>query len=42
MNSYKKFKYTELPPKEDFCSRLNDGKRGKGNGHISNEEYQHL
>ena len=37
-----KIKYTELPPKEAFYLRLNDRKRGKGNGHISNEEYQHL
>ena len=25
-----------------FYSSINDGKRNKGNGHISNKQYQHL
>ena len=28
--------------KNHFYSSLKDGKRGKSNGHISNEQYQHL
>ena len=42
VDSYEKFNYKELPPKECFYSSINDGKRNKGNGHISNEQYQHL
>ena len=42
VDSYKKFNYQELPPKECFYSSIDDGKRGKGDGHISNEEYLHL
>ena len=41
-DSYEKFNYQELPPKEAFYSSLNDGKRGKGDGHISDEQYLHL
>ena len=39
---YEKLKYTELPPKESFYSSLDGGKRAKGDGHISNEQYLHL
>ena len=42
VDSHEKFNYKELPPKECFYSSINDGKRNKGNGHISNEQYQHL
>ena len=31
-----------MPLKESFYSSINDGKRNKGNGNISNEQYQHL
>ena len=42
LNSYEKFKYPTLPKKKHFYSSLKDGKRDKSNGHISNEQYQHL
>ena len=42
VDSYGKFKYEELPLKECFYSSIDDGKRGKGDGHISNEQYSHL
>ena len=42
VDSYEKFKHTSLPEKKYFHSSIDDGKRGKGNGHISNEQYQHL
>ena len=42
VDSYKKFNHQEFPPKECFYSSTNDGKRNKGSGHISNEQYQHL
>ena len=42
VDSYEKFNYQELPPKEAFYSSLDDGKRGKGDGHIFNERYLHL
>ena len=42
VDSYEKFNYQELPPKECFYSSINDGKRGKGDGHISDEQYLHL
>ena len=42
VNSYKKFLYLRLPPKEAFYSTLGDGKRGEGDGHIYNEKYLHL
>ena len=41
MNSIKKFKHVGLPPKEAFYSSLNANQRGKGNGHISDEDYKH-
>ena len=42
VDSYEKFKHPSLPEKKYFYSSINDGKRYKGNGHISNEQYQHL
>ena len=42
VDSYRKFIYPRLPPKESFYSSIDDGKRGKGNGHISNNQYLHL
>ena len=42
VDSYKKFIYPRLPPKESFYSSIDDGKRGKGDGHISNNQYLHL
>ena len=42
VDSYKKFIYPRLPPREAFYSSLDDGKRGKGDGHISDEQYSHL
>ena len=41
VDSYKKFIYPRLPPKESFFSSIDDGKRGKGNGHISTKQYLH-
>ena len=38
----KKIIQPRLAPKERFYSSLDNGKRGKGNGHISNEQYLHL
>ena len=40
--SYTKFIYPRLPPKEAFYSTLDDGKRGKGDGHVSNDQYSQL
>ena len=42
MDSYKKFLYPRLPPKESFYSSIDDGKRGKGDGHISCRHNLHL
>ena len=42
IESYEKFNYQQLPPKECFYSSLKDGKRDKGDGHIPDEEYLHL
>ena len=42
VDSYKKFIYPRLPPKEGFYSSIDDVKRGKGDGHISNNQYSHL
>ena len=39
VDSYEKFNYTELPPKECFYSSINDGKRDRGNGNISDEQF---
>ena len=35
VDSYRKFIYPRLPPKESFYSSIDDGKRGKGDGCIS-------
>ena len=42
VDSYRKFIYPRLPPKESFYSSIDDGKRGKGDGHISYSQYLHL
>ena len=42
VDSYKKIIYPGSPPKESFYSSIDDGKRGKGNGHISTKQYLHL
>ena len=42
VDSYEKFKHPSLPEKKYFYSSLRDGKRDKSNGHISDEQYQHL
>ena len=42
VDSYEKFNHQELPPKEYFYSSINDGKRDRGNGNISDEQYLHL
>ena len=42
VESYEKFKHPSLPEKKYFYSSLRDGKRDKSNGHISDEQYQHL
>ena len=42
VDSYKKFLYPRLPPKESFYSSIDDEKRGKGDGHISYRQYLHL
>ena len=42
VNSDEKFKYPTLPKKKDFNSSIKDGKQDKSNGHISDEQYQHL
>ena len=42
VDSYRKSIYPRLPPKEGFYSSINDGERGKGDGHISDEQYSHL
>ena len=39
VDSYENFNYKDLPPKECFYSSINDGKRNKGKGHISDEQY---
>ena len=38
----RKFNYPRLPPKDAFYSRLNSNKRDKGNGHITNSQYNNL
>ena len=37
--SESKFIYQRLPPKESFYSSIDDGKRGKGDGHISTKLF---
>ena len=42
VDSYEKFNYLSLPPKEYFHSSLRDGKRDKSDEHISDEQHLHL
>ena len=42
VDSYEKFKDPSLPEKKYFYWSLKDGKRDRSNGHISDEQYQHL
>ena len=42
VGSCKKFKRLSLPEKKYFYSSLKGGKRDRSNGHISDEQYQHL
>ena len=42
VDSYEKFKHPSLPEKKYFYSSLKDSKRDRSNGHISDEQYQHL
>ena len=42
VDSYEKFDYQELPPKECFYWSIKYGKRDNSNGHISDEHYLHL
>ena len=42
VDSYKRLLYPRLPPKEAFCSSIDDGKRGEGDEHISEEWYLNL
>ena len=39
VDSYRKFIYPRLPPKESFYSSIDKGKRGKGDGNISTRQY---
>ena len=39
---YKKKIYPRLTRKESFYSSIDGGKRGKGDGHISDQQYLHL
>ena len=41
-DSYEKLKRPSLPEKKYFYSSLSNGKRDRSDGHISDEEYQHL
>ena len=42
VDSYEKFNYQELPPKECLYSLIKDGKRDNDSGYISDEQYLHL
>ena len=42
IDGYRNFNYPGVPPIDVFNSRLNSNKRGKGNGHITKEEHNHL
>ena len=42
VDSYEKFKFTELPPKECFYSSIKNGKRDNDNGYISDDQYSPL
>ena len=39
---YEKFKHPPLPDKKYFYLSLRDGKGDRSNGHISDEQRQHL
>ena len=41
-DSYEKSKHSSLPVKKYFYSSLRDGKQNRSDGHISDEQYQHL
>ena len=42
VDSYRRFIYPRLPPKESFYSSIDDGKKVEGDGHISYRQYLHL
>ena len=42
VDSYENFKHSSLPEKKYFYSSIKDGKKRKSDGHISDEQYQHL
>ena len=42
VDSYEKFKHPSLPEKKYFYSSLRDGKQDRSDGHISDEQCQHL
>ena len=42
VDSYEKFNYPQLPPKECFYSSLKDGKRDRSDVHIADEQYLYL
>ena len=42
VDSYEKFKHLSLTEKKYFFSSLKDSKHDRSNGHISDEQYQHL
>ena len=42
VDSYRTFIYPRLPPKEIFYSSIDDVKRGKEDGNISDKQYSHL
>ena len=42
VDSYEKFKHTSLPEKVYLYSSLKDGRLDRSNGHISDEQYQHI
>ena len=42
LDSYQKFIYPRLPPKKAFYSSIDDGKRRKDDGCISDEQYSRL
>ena len=42
VDSYEKIKHSSLPEEKYFYSTIKDGKRDRSDGHISDEQYQHL
>ena len=42
VDSHEKFNYPSLPEKKYIYSSLKDGKHDRSDGHISDEQYQHL